>query len=86
MKIILCLGMFVIFISCFFIFFTFDSMVKAKFVCNYGEKLSCNVPEINTTIVFGIIVVGMFLFIDTLVLYVMMKAWVPDLFIYGMRR
>jgi hypothetical protein len=83
MKLVLMLGMLVIFISCFFIFFTFDSMIRSKFVCEYREKLVCNVGQLNSTIVFGILIVGMFLFVDTLVVYVMMKTWVPDLFVYG---
>ena len=44
---------------------------------------TCNVTELNFTIVFGILIVGMFLFVDTLVVYIMIKTWVPDLFMYG---
>jgi hypothetical protein len=83
MKLVIFLGCLVIFISCFFIFFTFDSMIKSKFICEYGERFTCNIVEFNTTIVFGILIVGMFLFIDTLVVYLMIKTWVPDLFIYS---
>jgi hypothetical protein len=61
-------------------------MVKTKFVCSYSEKLVCNVAELNSTIIFGILVVGMFLFVDTLVVYLMVKTWVPDLFIYGYKK
>ena len=83
MKVIVFLGMLVVFISCFFIFFTFDSMIKTKLICDYKEKFVCNVGELNTTIIFGIVIVGIFLFVDTLVVYVMMKSWVPDLFMYS---
>jgi hypothetical protein len=83
MKIVLFLGMLVVFISCVFIFFTFDSMIKTKLICDYKEKFVCNVGELNTTIIFGIVIVGIFLFVDTLVVYVMMKSWVPDLFMYS---
>jgi hypothetical protein len=83
MKLIIFLGVLVIFVSCIFIFFTFDAMMKSKFVCTYTEKLVCNVSDLNMTIVFGILVVGMFLFVDTLVIYLMVRTWVPDLLMYG---
>lgn len=86
MKLLVFLCALVIFISCFFIFFTFDSMMKSKLVCDYKEKFVCNAGELNMTIVFGILVVAMFLFVDTLVVYVMIKTWVPDLFMYGFKR
>lgn len=83
MKLMLFLAMLVIFISTFFIFFTFDSMLRTKIVCSYGEKLICNITEFNTRIIIGILIVGMFLFLDVMVVYVMLKTWVPDLFVYG---
>jgi len=83
MKLVIFLGALVIFISCFFIFFTFDSMIRTKMICSLKEKFTCNVTELNFTIVFGILIVGMFLFVDTLVVYIMIKTWVPDLFMYG---
>jgi hypothetical protein len=83
MKIVLFLGTLIIFISCFFIFFTFDSMLRSELVCSFKERFVCNVNELNSTIVFGILVVGMFIFVDGLVVYVMVKTWVPDLFAYG---
>jgi len=82
MKLIILLGVLCIFISCFFIFFTFDSMIKSKFICSYSEHLICNFAELNKTIVIGIFIVGVFLFVDTLVIYLMTKTWVPDLFMY----
>ena len=33
MKLVIFLGALVIFISCFFIFFTFDSMIRTKMIC-----------------------------------------------------
>lgn len=86
MKLIIFLSTLVIFISCFFIFFTFDSMIRTKMVCDYKEKFTCNVVELNTTIIFGILIVGMFLFVDCIVMYIMMKMWVPNLFMYSFRR
>jgi hypothetical protein len=83
MKLIIILSVLVIFISCFFVFFTFDSMIKTKMVCDYKEKFTCNVGELSSSIVFGIMIVAMFLFVDTLVVYILVKTWVPNLFMYG---
>ena len=86
MKLVIFLSTLVIFISCFFIFFTFDSMIKTKMVCDYKETFKCNVVELNTTIIFGILIVGMFLFVDCIVMYIMVKTWVPNLFMYSFSR
>lgn len=83
MKLVVGLGMLVIFISCFFMFFTFDSMIRTKMACSYEDgNVSCNVAELNMTIIFGILIVGIFLFIDTIVVYIMVKTWVPGLMVY----
>lgn len=83
MKLVILLGTLIIFISCFFIFFTFDSMIRTKLVCSFSERFVCNVSELNFAIVFGILIVGMFLFVDALVVYIMIKTWVPGIFMYG---
>ncbi|UCC92066.1 MAG: hypothetical protein JSV39_02280 [Candidatus Aenigmatarchaeota archaeon] len=83
MKLVLFLGTLIIFISCFFIFFTFDSMLRSELICSFKEKFVCNVTELNMTIVFGILIVGFFIFVDSLVIYVMVKSWAPDLFSYS---
>ena len=80
MKFVILLGMLIIFISCFFIFFIFDSMIKSELICSFSERFVCNVSELNLKIVFGILVVGMFLFVDSLVVYIMVKTWVPGVF------
>jgi hypothetical protein len=76
MKLLLFLGFLVIFISCFFIFFTFDHMVRAQIVCSTGETFRCDVSNFNMTIVIGIVIVGIFIFLDTLVVQILLKAWV----------
>jgi hypothetical protein len=83
MKLVVFLSMVVIFISCFFIFFTFDSMVRSQLACEFGKALTCSVTELNFTIIFGIMIVGMLLFVDALVIYIMIKTWIPGLFVYG---
>jgi uncharacterized membrane protein len=85
MRLVIFLGLLTVFISCFFIFFTFHTLLQTKMVCEYGvgsTVLRCNVEELNVSIIFGILVVGIFLFVDTLVVYLMIKTWVPDLLMY----
>jgi len=85
MKLVIGLGLLTIFISCFFIFFTFHTLLGVKMSCEYGigsNVFRCNVEELNFSIIFGILIVGFFLFVDTLVVYLMIKAWVPDLLMY----
>jgi len=85
MRLIISLGMTIIFISCFFIFFTYNSMIISKFNCTYDTKITCSLPELDTAIVFGILVVGLFLFIDVLVVYLIIKTWIPNLLFYRKR-
>ncbi|MCK5023138.1 MAG: hypothetical protein KAS04_03120 [Candidatus Aenigmarchaeota archaeon] len=82
MKLIIFLSMLIIFISCIFIFFTFDSMIKTKLACDYGVTFSCNMPKLDFTIIFGILIIGILLSIDAIVMYVMIKTWVPGLLVY----
>jgi len=85
MKLVIFLGLLTVFISCFFIFFTFHTLLGVKISCEYGmgsDVFKCNIEELNVSIVFGIVIVGLFLFVDTLVVYLMIKTWVPDLFLY----
>jgi hypothetical protein len=86
MKLVIFLGVLVIFISCFFIFFTFDALMDSKIVCSYGDKFSCNFGQFNMTVIVGIVIIGLFLFVDTLIVYIMLKTWVPDLFMYGVTK
>ncbi|MEE9323649.1 MAG: hypothetical protein V3U72_03815 [Candidatus Aenigmarchaeota archaeon] len=84
MKLLIFLGCLIVSISCFFILLTFDSMIRTEFICSFEEKVVCNLTELNFTIVFGILIVGMFLFVDMLVVYLMIKTWVPGVFAYGL--
>lgn len=89
MRLVIVLGLVTVFISCFFIFFTFHTLLNVKMSCEFGMGgggLSCDIEELNISVIFGILIVGLFLFVDTLVVYLMIKTWVPGLFIYGFSR
>ena len=83
MKVVIIVGTLIIFISCFFIFFTFDSLIRSQLICTTGQTVSCNVTELNMTIIAGILIVGFFLFVDMLVVYLMVKTWVPGMTMYS---
>jgi len=75
MKILIILGMVIIFISAFFILFIFDSVVKDQVKCMTGfETNSCDVREASKTLLVGITLMAMFLIIDGGVLYMIIKS------------
>lgn len=89
MKLVIFLGLLTIFISCFFMFFTFNTLLQVNISCEYGTGsyiFRCDVDELNFSIIFGIVIVGLFLFVDSLVIYIMIKTWVPELFMYRLAR
>jgi hypothetical protein len=89
MKLVIFLCCLTIFISCFFIFFTFQTLLDVKISCEFGmgpHIFSCDMEELSFSIIFGIIIVGLFLLVDTLVVYFMIKAWVPELLMYRFYR
>jgi hypothetical protein len=79
MRIIITLSLLIIFISCLFIFFISDSLVRAKTACNQGVTSECD--DLTMKIVVGVLIAGSFLFVDVLVVYLMIKTWIPGVFI-----
>ena len=83
MRLVIALGMLTVFISCFFIFFTFHTLLLNKMSCELETTTTdCNPDQLNWSIVFGILIVGIFLFVEVLVVYLMIKSWVPGLLMY----
>jgi len=75
MRILIIIGMVIIFISAFFIIFIFDSVVKDQVRCMAGfETYSCDVREASKTLVIGLAFIAMFLIIDGGVLYMIIKS------------
>jgi len=75
MKILIFIGMVIIFISVFFILFIFDTVVKDQVRCMAGfEANSCNLQESGKSLIIGVALIAMFLIIDGGVLYMIIKT------------
>ncbi|HJW96660.1 MAG TPA: hypothetical protein VJ485_00685 [archaeon] len=75
MRILIVLGMIVIFISVFFILFIFDTIVKEQIKCMAGfETGACDLKESAQGLIIGLAFIAMFLIIDSGVLYIIIKS------------
>ena len=73
MKLLIAIGMIIFFISWFFIFFTFDTLLKTEISCSYEQTVKCNINELNWAIMVGVLIVGIMLAVDFMVFYVILK-------------
>ncbi len=73
MKLLLVIGVLIFFISWFFIFFTFDTLLRTEISCSYHETMKCNITELNGTIMAGIVIAGAMLAVDFMVFYIILK-------------
>lgn len=73
MKILIAIGMVIIFISVFFILLTSDALVRASFQCTAddGESI-CIYKGITGPGLFGIFIIGFFILIDILTVYLIL--------------
>ncbi len=75
MRILIVMGMVIIFISIFFILFIFDSVVREQVKCMAGfEADSCNLQESGKSMIIGLTLIAMFLIVDSGVLYMIIKT------------
>ena len=75
MKIIIILGMVIIFISAFFMLFIFDRVVKDQISCMAGlEATTCDLSQTGKSLIMGIALIAMFLIVDSGVLYLIIKS------------
>jgi hypothetical protein len=75
MKILIVIGMVIIFISVFFILFIFDTVIKKQITCmQVMEGAGCNVKEMGQSLVIGIALIAMFLIVDSGVLYMIIRS------------
>ena len=70
MKVLITIGMLIIFISVFFILLTGDSMFRVAFDCTVqkGESI-CVYRGLDTVSAFGIFIIAFFILIDILTVY-----------------
>jgi uncharacterized membrane protein len=75
MKILIVIGMVIIFISAFFIMFIFDTVVKNQIRCMSGlEEGRCDLKSSASSLVLGMALIAMFLIVDSGVLYLIIKS------------
>lgn len=74
MKILIFIGMLIVFISAFFIFFIFDVVMKENISClNQKENLECNTSHAVRSVMIGLGFIGGFIIVDGIVIYLIMK-------------
>jgi len=76
MKILILAGMLVVFISAIFILLILTDASEKYMECTpvSGNVFSCSVPEIGVPFVFSLMLVGAFVLIDCLVVYLLIKS------------
>ena len=79
MKLLILIGMVIIFISAFFTLFIFDTVIKSNLRCLAdSDAEGCNDGVTSTPVVFGFVMIAFFIVIDALVIYVIMKSISAD--------
>ena len=75
MKIVIAIGMVVIFISAFFMFFIFDTVIKDQIACISSlDSTLCDMKQTSSFLMIGIALITLFLLIDGVVLYIVIKS------------
>ena len=74
MKVLILIGMLIIFISAFFSFFIFDTVIKDNIRCGFYGGDDCNGDDTGAPLIFGFTMIMFFVIIDVLVVYIVMKS------------
>ena len=70
MKVLIVIGMLIVFISAFFMLFIFDVMIKGGMTCLYEEGLTgCESGNIGLNFMIGLLLVAVFAIVDIAALY-----------------
>jgi len=74
MKVLIAVSMVIIFISAFFTFFIFDTVIKTEIECISGiENQVCDEQNFSLSFIFGLFMIGVFVLIDIIVVYIVAK-------------
>ena len=73
MRLLIFIAMVIIFISAFFMFFIFDATIKNQISCFSHTENNCNTQEAGKLILIGLSFIGMFIIIDVVVIYLVIK-------------
>lgn len=87
MRLLITIGMIVIFISAFFIIFTIDSIVKNDLNCLTGEsgKTVCNLDDVGMSFIIKTMVIGFFILLSIVSVYLIMTNVMPQTAFYVKR-
>jgi hypothetical protein len=86
MRLLISIGMVIIFISAFFIIFTVDSIIRNDLNCLAGEegKIVCNLENVGFTFIVKTVVIGFFILLDIVAVYLIVTNAMPG--VYYLRR
>ena len=74
MKILIVISMVVIFISAFFMFFIYHTVLKEHIVCILSAMKECSIKSTSSDLFLAVTMIGFFLVIDTVVIYILLKT------------
>ena len=69
MKILILIGMVIVFISVFFMFFIYDTSIKNNLACFTDEDVTCG-QEVASGVIMGAFMILMFIVIDIITIYI----------------
>ena len=76
MKIIVLLGLVIVFISSLFILLIFNFLIKSQVSCVKNlEKMKCDVKSMSMEFVIGLVIIGFFVLVDFGTIYIMTTSW-----------
>jgi len=80
MRLLIAIGMVIIFVSAFFIMFTIDSIVKNDLNCLAGEggKTVCNLENMGFAFIIKTLVIGFFILVDIVAVYLIVTNVMPQ--------
>lgn len=86
MRLLISIGMVIIFVSAFFIMFTVDSIIKNDLNCLAGEdgKTVCNLENVGFAFIIKTVVIGFFILLDIVAVYLIVTNAMPG--VYYLRR
>lgn len=73
MKILIVIGMIIVFISAFFILFIFETSVRNNVLCFTDSDVTCG-AEVVGTMITGLLMIGMFILVDAITVYIIVNT------------
>ena len=77
MKILIVIAAIIVFISVFFILFTFDTAINRYIECS-KTGVYCSESEVGASLVFGLTIVVSFMLVSILAVYIVIKTVMSD--------